>query len=132
MKKMVFAACAMAAAFAAVADDAPPPPRFLGFALGDRVDAAVCKARGLSAPEKVVVDEKGTTYYCCKRAAPTEGYEEAWLVLSPESKIISITGVLHFNDKATCERKAKELAAKYEAEFAPRKCANGTMAFEVS
>ena len=51
MKKMLVAACAMAAAFAAVADDAPPPPRFLGFALGDRVDAAVCKARGLSAPE---------------------------------------------------------------------------------
>ena len=46
MKKMMVAACAMAAAFAAVADDAPPPPRFLGFALGDRVDAAVCKARG--------------------------------------------------------------------------------------
>ena len=41
----------MAAAFAAVADDAPPPPRFLGFALGDKVDAAVCKARGLSARE---------------------------------------------------------------------------------
>ena len=69
-----------------------------------KVDAAVCKARGLSAPEKVVVDEKGTTYYCCKRAAPTEGYEEAWLVLSPESKIVSITGVLHFNDKAASER----------------------------
>ena len=132
MKKILVAACAMAAAFAAVADDAPPQPRFLGFALGDKVDAAVCKARGLSAPEKVVVDEKGTTYYCCKRAAPTEGYEEAWLVLSPESKIVSITGVLHFNDKATCERKAKELAAKYEAEFAPRRCATGTMVFEVN
>ena len=51
MKKMLVAACAMAAAFAAVADDAPPQPRFLGFALGDKVDAAVCKARGLSAPE---------------------------------------------------------------------------------
>ena len=132
MKKMLVAACAMAAAFAAVADDAPSPPRFLGFALGDKVDAAVCKARGLSAPEKVVVDEKGTTYYCCKRAAPTEGYEEAWLVLSPESKIISITGVLHFNDKATCERKAKELAAKHKAELASRESAAGTMAFEVS
>ena len=46
MKKMLFAACAMVAAFAAVADDAPPPPRFLGFALGGKVDAAVCKARG--------------------------------------------------------------------------------------
>ena len=132
MKLMVFAVCAMAAAFAAVADDAPPPPRFLGFALGDKVDAAVCKARGLSAPEKVVVDEKGTTYYCCRRAAPTEGYEETWLVLSPESKIVSITGVLLVNGKAESDRKAKALAAKCEAEFAPRRCATGTMAFEVS
>ena len=132
MYKMLVAACAMVAAFAAVADDALPPPRFLGFALGDKVDAAVCKARGFSAPEKVVVDEKGTTYYCCRRAAPTDGYEEAWLVLSPESKIISITGVLLVNGKAECERKAKVLAAKYEAKFAPRKCATGTMAFEVN
>ena len=132
MKKMLVAACAMAAAFAAVADDAPSPPRFLGFALGDKVDAAVCKARGLSAPEKVVVDEKGTTYYCCKRAAPTEGYDEVWLVLSPESKIISITGVLLVNGNAECERKAKELAAKYKAEFAARECTTGTMSFEVN
>ena len=132
MKKMLVAACAMAAAFAAVADDAPPQPRFLGFALGDKVDAAVCKVRGLSAPEKVVVDEKGTTYYCCRRAAPTEGYEETWLVLSPESKIVSITGVLHFNDKGASERKAKELAAKYKAEFAARECTTGTMSFEVN
>ena len=132
MYKMLVAACAMVAAFAAVADDALPPPKFLGFVMGHKVDAAVCKARGLSAPEKVVVDKRGMTYYCCKRAAPTEGYEEAWLVLSPESKIVSITGVLHFNDKATCERKAKELAAKYEAELAARESAAGTMAFEVS
>ena len=52
MKKMMVAVCAMVAAFAAVADDALPPLRFLGFALGDKVDAAVCKARGFSAPEK--------------------------------------------------------------------------------
>ena len=78
------------------------------------------------------IDKQGTTYYYCKRAAPTEGYEEAWLVLSPESKIVSITGVLHFNDKAACERKAKELAAKHKAELAARESANGTMAFEVS
>ena len=122
----------MVAAFAAVADDALPPPRFLGFALGDKVDAAVCKARGFSAPEKVVVDKRGTTCYCCKSAAPTEGYDEVWLVLSPESKIISITGVLLVNGMAESERKAKALAAKYEAEFAPRRCANGTMAFEVN
>ena len=32
-------------------------------------------------------------------------------MLSPESKIISITGVLLLNGKAECERKAKELAA---------------------
>ena len=132
MYKMLVAACAMVAAFAAVADDALPPPRFLGFALGDKVDAAVCKARGFSAPEKVVVDKRGTTCYCCKSAAPTEGYDEVWLVLSPESKIISITGVLLVNGKAECERKAKVLAAKYEAKFAPRKCATGTMAFEVN
>ena len=132
MKKILVAACAMVAAFAAVADDALPPPRFLGFALGDKVDAAVCKACGFSAPEKVVVGKQGTTYYCCKSAAPTEGYDEVWLVLSPESKIIGITGVLLVNGKAECERKAKVLAAKYEAELAPRRCANGTMAFEVN
>ena len=132
MKKILVAACAMVAAFAAVADDALPPPRFLGFALGDKVDAAVCKACGFSAPEKVVVDKQGTTYYCCKSAAPTEGYDEVWLVLSPESKIIGITGVLLVNGMAESERKAKALAAKYEAEFAPRRCANGTMVFEVN
>ena len=132
MKKILVAACAMAAAFAAVADDAQPPPRFLGFALGDNVDAAVCKARGFTAPEKVVVDKQGTTYYCCKRIAPTEGYDEVWLVLSPESKIVSITGVLLVNGKAESDRKAKALAAKCEAEFAPRRCATGTMVFEVN
>ena len=133
MKKMLVAACAMVAAFAAVADDATRSPRFLGFALGEKVDAAVCKARGFSAPEKVVIDKKqGTTYYCCKSVAPTEGYEEAWLVLSPESKIISITGVLNVSGKAECERKAKELAAKYKAEFAARECTTGTMSFEVN
>ena len=46
MKMMMVAACAMAAAFAAVADGAPPSPRFLGFALGDKVDATVGKTRG--------------------------------------------------------------------------------------
>ena len=132
MKKILVAACAMVAAFAAVADGALPPPKFLGFALGDKVDAAVCKACGFSAPEKVVVGKQGTTYYCCKSAAPTEGYDEVWLVLSPESKIISITGVLLVNGMAESERKAKALAAKYEAELAPRRCANGTMAFEVN
>ena len=132
MKMMMVAVCAMVAAFAWVADGAMRSSRFLGFALGDKVDAAVCKARGFSAPEKVVVDKRGTTCYCCKSAAPTEGYDEVWLVLSPESKIISITGVLLVNGKAECERKAKVLAAKYEAKFAPRKCATGTMAFEVN
>ena len=132
MKKMMVAVCAMVAAFAAVADGALPPPKFLGFALGDKVDAAVCKACGFSAPEKVVVDKQGTTYYCCKSAAPTEGYDEVWLVLSPESKIVSIMGVLLVNCKAESERKAKELAAKYKAELAARECAKGTMAFEVN
>ena len=47
MKMMMVAVCAMVAAFAWVADGAMRSPRFLGFALGDRVDAAVCKARGL-------------------------------------------------------------------------------------
>ena len=45
MKMMMVSACAMADAFAAVADGAPPPPMFLGFALGDRADAAVAKSR---------------------------------------------------------------------------------------
>ena len=133
MKKIMVVACAMVAAFAAVADDALPPPKFLGFVMGHKVDAAVCKARGFSAPEKVVIDKKqGTTYYCCKSAAPTEGYDEVWLVLSPESKIISITGVLLVNGMAESDRKAKALAAKCEAEFAPRRCATGTMVFEVN
>ena len=52
MKMMMVAVCAMVAVFAWVADDALPPPRFFGFALGDKVDAAACKARGFSAPEK--------------------------------------------------------------------------------
>ena len=41
-------------------------------------------------------------------------------------------GVLLVNGMAEGERRAKELAAKYEAEFASRKCANGTMVFEVN
>ena len=132
MKKMLFAACSMAAAFAALADDAPPQPRFLGFALGDKVDAAVCKVRGLSAPEKVVVDEKGTTYYCCKSAAPTNGYDEAGLVLSFRGKVIRIMGILNVSGEAEYERKRQELTAKYKAEFAARECDTGTMAFEVN
>ena len=39
--------------------------------------AAARKSRGFSLSEKVVVDTEGTAYYCCKRIAPTEGYEEA-------------------------------------------------------
>ncbi len=132
MKKMLVAVCAVVAALAWVADGAMRSPRFLGFALGDKVDAAVCKARGFSAPEKVVVDEKGTTYYCCKSAAPTEGFDEVRLVLSSDSKVISITGVLRPGDKAACERKAKELAAKYKAELAAHECAKGTKVFEVN
>ena len=98
MKKMMVVACAMVAAVAAFADGTLPSLRLAGFAICDKVDATVCKARGFSAPEKVVVDKKqGTTCYCCKSAVPTEGYDEVWLVLSPESKIISITGVLLVN-----------------------------------
>ncbi len=122
----------MVAAFAAVADDALPPPKFLGVVMGDKVDAAVCKACGFSAPEKVVVDKQGTTYYCCKSAAPTEGYDEVWLVLAPESKTISITGVLLVNGNAECERKAKELAAKYKAELGSRESADGTMVLAIT
>ena len=62
---MMVAACAMVAAVAAFADDALPPLRLVGFAICDKVDEAVCKARGLSAPEKVVVDKKGTVCYRC-------------------------------------------------------------------
>ena len=132
MKKMMVAVCAMVAAFAAVADGAPPSPRFLGFALGDKVDAEVCKVRGFSAPEKVVVDKQGMVCYCCKTAAPTEGFDEVRLVLSSDSKVISITGVLRPGDKAACERKAKDLAAKYKAELAAHECAKGTKVFEVN
>ena len=71
MKKMMVAACAMVAAFAAVADDALPPLKLAGFAICDKVDAEVCKVRGLSAPEKIVADKKGTVCYRCKTAAPT-------------------------------------------------------------
>ena len=34
-------------------------------------------------------------------------------------------------DKAACERKAKELAAKYKAELSKRETVAGTMVFEV-
>ena len=122
MKMMMVAVCAMVAAFAWVADGATRSPRFLGFALGDKVDAAVCKARGFSAPEKVVVDEKGTTYYCCKSAAPTNGYDEVGLVLSFRGKVIRIMGILNVSGEAEYERKRQELTAKYKAEFAAYEC----------
>ena len=90
---------------------------------------AISSSRGSSQPRDRTL---GSIVSCCKSAAPTEGYEEAWLVLSPESKIVSITGVLLLNGKVECERKAKELAAKYKAEFAARECTTGTMSFEVN
>ena len=132
MTKMMVAVCAMVAAFAAVADDALPPLRLAGFAICDKVDEAVCKARGLSAPEKVVVDKKGTVCYRCKTAAPTDGFDEVRLVLSSDRHIVGVIGILRFGDKAECERKAKELAAKYKAELAKRETAAGTMVFEVN
>ena len=122
MKKMMVAVFAMAAAFAAAADDALPPLKFAGFTLGDKVDAAVCKARGLSAPVKVVVVEMGTFCYRCKCATKSEGFDEVQLLLSSESRIISIVGLLHTIDEAASIRKAKELAAKYKAEFAAYEC----------
>ena len=131
MKKMLVAACAMVAAFAAFADDALPPLRLAGFAICDKVDEAVCRARGLSAPEKVVVDEKGSVCYRCKTAAPTDGFDEVRLVLSSDRHIVGVIGILRFGDRAECERKAKELAAKYKAELAARETAAGTMVFEV-
>ena len=131
MKKILIAACAMVAAFAAVADDAMPPLRLAGFAICDKVDAEVCKVRGLSAPEKVVVDKQGTVFYRCKTAAPTDGFDEVQLVLSSDRRIVSVIGVLRFGDEAACTRRAKELAAKYKAELAKRETAAGTMVFEV-
>ena len=65
MKKILVVACAMVAAVAAFADGTLPSLRLAGFAICDKVDEAVCKARGLSAPEKVVVDKKGTVCYRC-------------------------------------------------------------------
>ena len=82
--------------------------------------------------EKVVVGKDGTVCYRCKTAAPTDGFDEVRLVLSSESKVISITGVLRPGDKAACERNAKELAAKYKAELAARESAAGTMVLEVN
>ena len=131
MKKMMVAVCAMVAAFAALAEDALPPLKFAGFSICENVDAAVRKARGLSEPEKVVVDNKGTVCYRCKTAAPTEGFDEVRLVLSSDSRIISIVGILRVGDKDACTRKAKELAAKYKAELANRETAAGPMVFEV-
>ena len=125
MKKMMVVACAMVAAVAAFADDALPPLRLAGFAICDKVDEAVCKARGFSAPEKVVVYTNGKTLYCCKRAAPMEGYDEAGLVLSLEGKIICIMGFLHVSGEAEYERKWQELTAKYKAEFAAYECEEG-------
>ena len=132
MKKMMTVACIAVAAFAAFAEDALPPLKLAGFAICEKVDAAVRKARGLSEPEKVVVDKKGTVCYRCKTAAPTEGFDEVRLVLSSDSHVISVTGVIRSGDKAACERKAKELAAKYKAELAKRETAAGTMVFEVN
>ena len=77
------------------------------------------------------MDKKGTVCYRCKTAAPTEGFDEVRLVFSSDSCIISIIGVLRPGDKAACERKAKELAAKYKAELSKRETAAGTMVFEV-
>ena len=131
MKKILIAACAMVAAFAAVAGDALPPLRLAGFAMCDKVDAEVCKARGLSAPEKIVVDKQGTVCYRCKTTAPTDGFDEVWLALSSDKRIVSVIGVLRFGDEAACARRAKELAAKYKAELAKRETAAGTMVFEV-
>ena len=131
MKKILIAACVMVAAFAALAEDALPPLKFAGFSICDKVDAAVRKARGLSEPEKVVADKKGTVFYRCKTAAPTDGFDEVRLVLSFDRRIVSVIGVLRFGDKTECERRAKELAAKYKAELAKRETAAGTMVFEV-
>ena len=131
MKKMITVACIAVAAFAALAEDALPPLKFAGFSICEKVDAAVRKARGLSEPEKVVVDKTGTVCYRCKTAAPAEGFDEVRLVLSSDSRIISIVGILHPGDKSACERKAKELAAKYKAELANRETAAGPMVFEV-
>ena len=131
MKKILIAACAMVAAFAALAEDALPPLKFAGFSICEKVDAAVRKARGLSEPEKVVVDKTGTVCYRCKTAAPAEGFDEVRLVLSSDSRVISVVGILRAGDKDACARKAKELAAKYKAELAKRETAAGTMVFEV-
>ena len=132
MKKMMVAVFAMAAAFAAAADDALPSFKFAGFTLGDKVDAAVCKARGLSAPQKVVVVEMGTVCYRCKCATKSEGFDEVQLLLSSDSRIISIVGLLHTSDEATSIRKAKELAAKYKAELGSRESADGTMVLAIT
>ena len=131
MKKMMIAVFAMAAAFAAAADDALPSFKFAGFTLGDKVDAAVCKARGLSAPVKIVVGEMGTVCYRCKRATRSEGFDEVGLLLSSDSRIISIAGILHTSDAAAAS-KAKELAAKYKAELAGRESADGTMVLAIT
>ena len=131
MKKMMVAVCAMVAAFAVLAEGTLPPLKFAGFSICEKVDAAVRKARGLSEPEKVVADKKGTVCYRCKTAAPTEGFDEVRLVLSSDSRIIGIVGILRAGDKDACARKAKELAAKYKAELAKRETAAGTMVFEV-
>ena len=66
-----------------------------------------------------------------RTAAPTEGFDEVRLVLSSDSRIIGIVGILRPGDKDACARKAKELAAKYKAELAKRETAAGTMVFEV-
>ena len=131
MKKMIVVACVAVAAFAALAEDALPPLKFAGFSICEKVDAAVRKARGLSEPEKVVADKKGTVCYRCKTTAPTEGFDEVRLVLSSDSRVISIVGILRPGDKGACERRAKELAAKYKAELAKRETAAGMMVFKV-
>ena len=43
-----------------------------------------------------------TVCYRCKTAAPTEGFDEVRLVLSSDSRIIGIVGILRPGDKDAC------------------------------
>ena len=96
MKKMMVAACAMAAAFAAVADGAPPSPRFLGFALGDKVDAAVCRRAGS------ILNVGGEAEYERKRQELTAKYKAEFAAYECDSGRGTKQFTIEYDDKHKC------------------------------
>ena len=96
LKLMVFAACAMVAAFAAVADDATPSPRFQGFTLGDRVDAAVCRRAGS------ILNVGGEAEYERKRQKLTAKYKAEFAAYECGREKGTKEFTIEYDDKHKC------------------------------